>query len=77
MKGDFVVEYRMGGNQSLCATCEFWVGPRQPDYFGSAVILPEQSIYGQCFCLESSMARAQRLSNTCACRHYKKWSLIK
>ena len=67
----------MGSGQKLCGTCEYWLGQRQPDYFGGSVILPEQSINGKCGCLNCPFARSERLSNTCACSNYKKWSVLK
>lgn len=38
------MEYQMSGNSKLCATCEYWVGSRQPNTFGTTVILEDQSI---------------------------------
>ena len=71
------MEYKMGGHSKLCATCEFWVGPRQPDTFGGMVILPEQSVYGKCWCLNGPHARADRLSNFTTCSCYKKWGMLR
>ena len=71
------MEYRMGSGHKLCATCEYWVGQRQPDFYGNAVLLPDQSIKGKCWCLNGPHARAERLSNTCACFNYKKWAALK
>ena len=25
--------YQMHGNQKLCATCDYWIGPRQPNFY--------------------------------------------
>lgn len=71
------MNYRLGRGQRLCATCEYWTGPRQADYFGNAVILPAQSISGNCWCLSGPHARATRLSNYTACTYYEHWALLK
>lgn len=71
------MEYQMSGNSKLCATCEYWVGSRQPNTFGSTVILEDQSIKGKCFCLNGPHARTERLSNSTSCFCYKKWATLK
>ena len=45
------MEYPMPGHSKLCGTCEFWVGPRQPNFYANAVLLSDQSIVGKCYCL--------------------------
>ena len=62
------MEYKMGGHSKLCATCEYWIGPRQPNEYGSTVILPEQSIKGKCWCLNGPFKRCDRLSNMSVCQ---------
>ena len=71
------MEYQMGSHQKLCATCEYWMGTRQPNWLGSHVILPDQSIAGKCWCLNGPHARAERYSNHTTCQCYKKWSVLK
>lgn len=71
------MEYRMGSCQKLCATCEFWIGPRQPNEYATSVILPEQSIKGKCWCLQGPHARAEKYSNSTTCFCYKKWGVLK
>ena len=71
------MEYKMNGCQMLCATCEYWAGPRQLDYFGCHVVLPDQSVNGKCMCLNGPLARADRLSNHTTCNFYKKWAVLK
>lgn len=71
------MSYQMGGCQKLCATCGFWVGPREPNYFANMVVLDNQSIKGKCFCLNGPHARAERLSNSGACSRYEKWQILK
>lgn len=71
------MEYQMSGYQKLCGTCEFWMGPRQPNFYGSHVVLPDQSVYGKCWCLEGPFKRCDRLSNMSVCQYYKKWSVLK
>ncbi len=71
------MEYKMAGHRVLCATCEYWMGPRQPDYFGNMVVLPDQAVLGKCWCLGSPLARADRYSNSTTCQNYKKWGILK
>ncbi len=71
------MEYQMNGQQNLCATCEFWSGPRQPNYFCSHVVLPDQSIIGKCYCQNAPWMRADRYSNATSCNCYKKWAVLK
>ena len=71
------MEYPMPGHSILCGTCEFWVGPRQPNFYANAVLLPQQSVVGKCYCLTGPFARADRYSNFTTCQYYKKWSVLK
>lgn len=71
------MEYQMNGISKLCGTCEYWVGPRQPNIYGTFVILENQSVSGKCWCLNCPYARSSKLSNTCSCNYYKKWSVLK
>ena len=71
------MEFSMNGALNLCATCEYWVGPRQPNFYCTHVLLPQESVKGKCFCMESSMARADMYSNSSVCWHYKRWSVLK
>ena len=71
------MEYSMSGFSKLCATCEFWVGPRQPDTYGMAVILPAQSVPGKCWCLNGPHARATAQSNQTTCGCYQKWAVLR
>ena len=67
----------MAGHSKLCATCNYWVGPRQLNFMASHVILPQQSIMGKCQCQGGPFLRGDRLSNMCACSRYEKWSVLK
>ena len=71
------MSYFMGGHSKLCATCEYWIGTRVPNEFATAIILPEQSIKGKCWCLKGPHARGERYSNSTTCWEYKKWSVLK
>lgn len=71
------MEYKMSGQQKLCATCEYWAGPRQLDFFGGHVVLPNQCVNGKCVCMNGPMARADRFSNNTNCHCYKKWAALK
>ena len=69
--------YQMSGFSKLCGTCNYWVGPRQPNYFGSHVELQNQSVKGKCFCYGGPHMRVDKLSNSCACSRYEKWTVLK
>lgn len=71
------MEYQMSGFSNLCGTCEYWVGPRQPNSYASHVILASQSVNGKCMCPNAPWARADKLSNVTACNCYKKWAILK
>ena len=71
------MEYPMSGHSKLCATCEYWVGQRQPNFYGTSVMLSEQGVKGKCWCLTGPYARADRYSNFTTCQCYKKWSVLK
>ena len=71
------MEYSMPGHSRLCGTCEFWVGARHPDFYGTHAILEEQSVKGKCWCLNGPCSRMEKLSNFCGCNRYKKWSVLK
>ena len=71
------MDYKMGSGQKLCATCEYWAGPRQLDFFASSVVLPNQSVNGKCACRNASWYRGDRLSNMTACFSYQKWACLK
>ncbi len=72
------MSYPMSGTQRLCGTCCYWVGPREPNFYGSAVMLDNQSIKGKCFCLNGAPhARAERYSNNSACSCYKRWCVLR
>ena len=68
--------YQMLGQLKLCATCNFWVGPRQPDYYGRAVVLESQIVKGKCWCLNGPYARVDKYSNNTTCPRYEKWAML-
>ena len=67
----------MNGHSKLCGTCEYWLGPRQLNFYSTSVILSESNVKGKCWCLTGPFARAERLSNFTTCPCYKKWSVLK
>ena len=71
------MSYQMAGHSKLCATCNYWLGPRQINWCASHVVLEEQSIKGKCWCQGGPHIRADRFSNSCACSRYEKWSVLK
>ena len=71
------MEYPMGGNSKLCGTCDYWLGSRQPNFYGTHVVLASQCVNGKCGCLSGIRARMDTFSNTTACNCYKKWAALK
>lgn len=71
------MEYQMPGHSKLCGTCDYWVGPRQPNFYSSAVLFPDQGVKGKCWCLTGLHARADRYCNFTTCNCYKKWTVLK
>ena len=71
------MEYKMGGHSKLCATCEYWIGPREPNYYGNMVVIENQSAKGRCWCLNGPYPRADRLNNITACSRYQKWAVLR
>ena len=69
--------YPMSGHLKLCGTCSYWMGQRQPNFYGNAVMLEGQSVKGKCWCLEGPHKRADRYSNNTTCSCYKKWEVLK
>lgn len=71
------MEYPMSGNLKLCSTCEYWAGARQINYYGTHVMLEDQSVKGKCCCFNSPYARGERYSNNSACFNYERWKVLK
>ncbi len=71
------MSYQISGTENLCATCEYWIGPREPNYFGNMVVLDNQSTKGKCWCLNGPFPRSDRPSNMCACSRYEKWKVLR
>ena len=67
----------MPSGSKLCATCNYWVGPREPDYFASGVELPDQCTKGKCWCLNGPFPRSERFSNNGCCSRYEKWAILR
>ena len=71
------MDYPMGGHQKLCGTCAYWLGAREPNFYGTNVMLESQSVKGKCWCMQSPYARTEKYSNTTTCSYYKKWEVLK
>ena len=71
------MSYPMSSFSKLCGTCEFWIGPRNPNFFGTHVELDSQSVKGKCWCLNGPHPRTERYSNSTTCSCYKKWAVLK
>jgi hypothetical protein len=71
------MSYQMNGQLKLCATCEYWMGPREPNFYGNNIILPDQSVKGKCWCLTGPFKRVDRYSNMSVCYCYERWSVLK
>ena len=70
------MSYYFNAHSKLCVTCEYWVGNRIPNQWGSGLTVEDQSVKGKCWCLNGPHARADRYSNNTTCFNYKKWSVL-
>ena len=59
-----------------CATCAYWVGPRDVDDFGSRVYVSSYNMTGKCMCRFGGWHRQQRQAGMAACNDYRKWPVI-
>lgn len=61
-------------NWERCATCVYWTGPREVDYWGSWVTIASMRTMGRCMCRGSNF-RIERDGNF-VCSAYVKWPAL-
>lgn len=59
-------------NWKNCATCGYWVGPRDTNYFGQTVTIEG---VGRCMCRKSGWMNRER-DPSLSCQHYQKWCVL-
>lgn len=61
-------------NWKKCATCVYWTGPREVDYFGNWVTIDSIRIKGRCMC-RSGAYRVEK-DGSYVCTSYLKWPAL-
>lgn len=59
-----------------CATCVYWMGQRDTNYFGEWVQVDSSSTKAECRCMQSPWRRQQRIASN-SCVKYEKWPVLK
>ena len=65
---------RFPSNWKRCATCVFWTGPREVDYWGNWVSIDSLRTRGRCMCRSGSF-RIER-ERGYSCTGYLKWPAL-
>ena len=59
-----------------CATCAFWTGQRECDYFGQRVTVSSPMDKGKCAIPRGGWKGNDRQANSC-CSDWQKWPVLK
>jgi hypothetical protein len=59
-----------------CATCAFWTGARETNYFGERVTVESPMAKGKCMCRGSGWFNQERQANF-SCQRFEKWPCLK
>lgn len=59
-----------------CATCAYWTGSRQTDYFCNRVDVSDTFSKGKCMCRGNIWFNTDKIANA-SCSDYKKWDVLK
>lgn len=57
-----------------CATCVFWVGPRDVDTFATNVIVESRQTEGKCMCRQGWYRQQRKATDNCS--SYEKWKVL-
>lgn len=68
--------HKYPGAWKNCATCSFWAGIRETDYFGQWVTVEKTSTEGRCMCRASGWGTIGKQA-WMSCSHYDKWAPLK
>lgn len=60
-----------------CATCAYWCGSRETDYFGSQVKIQDDNAKGKCMAPFGQGWRGQDRTASMACNGFKKWEVLR
>jgi len=60
-----------------CATCAYWMGSREVNYFGTQVTIKDGNAKSKCFAPFGSGWRGQDRTGSMTCSSYKKWEILK
>jgi hypothetical protein len=64
------------GNWKQCATCAFWTGNRECDYFGQRVTVASGMEKGKCAIPKGGWKNQQKQANS-QCGDWQKWPVLK
>ncbi len=64
------------GSWKNCATCVFWVGPRDVDDFGSRSYVDSYGTRGKCMCRSGGWRRQMTEAGRSACEAFEKWPVL-
>ena len=59
-----------------CATCAYWGGARESDYFGKNVKVESSMAKGKCLCRASGWRNQDKQASS-SCNRYEKWPVLK
>lgn len=61
-------------NWKFCATCVYWTGPREVDYWGKWITIDSSQTKGRCMCRSGSFRTEKPGGYTCY--SFKKWEAL-
>ncbi len=64
------------GTWKQCATCAFWIGPRDCDYFGQYAIVSSGTVEGRCGILSGGW-KGQKRQACAQCSDWQKWPVLR
>ena len=67
---------KYGSFMKFCATCNFWTGQRETDYFGTYSQVEDVNKRAKCMC-HTGPWRNQERGPMAFCNSYEKWSILK
>ena len=59
-----------------CATCAYWTGHRETDYFGNWVDVDDSFAKGKCMCRGNIWFNTDKIANA-SCSAFEKWDALK
>ena len=68
--------HKYPGSWKNCATCSFWSGTRETDYWGNWVTIESATAKGKCLCRTSGWVRMDKSASK-SCNSYDQWAPLK